>query len=166
MCMWVSVFWKGLACWRTMIPPKSCKSGSSRSSASLPRYQRKTMSVGAREGDCFFVLQPVFAEVYWSPVQENFSVLLLHSNNLFCCYNSPTFIKEILLSTYSSNSTNKPDTGRSFRWESDYWNFDLHWRLQKQTPQVSNLLAVWHITAINTRTKRKDFFICPHIEGY
>lgn len=73
------------------------------------------MSVRAREGDYFFVLQPVFAEVYWSPVQGNFSVLLLHSNNLFCCYNSPTFIKEILLSIYSNNSTNKPDTGKSFQ---------------------------------------------------
>lgn len=73
------------------------------------------MSVGAREGGYFFVLQPVFAEVYWSPAQGNFSVLLLCSNNLFCCYNSPTFIKEILLSIYSNNSPNKPDTGKSFQ---------------------------------------------------
>lgn len=53
------------------------------------------MSVGAREGHYFFVLQPVFAEVYWSPVQGNLSILLLPSNNLFCCYNSPTFINDI-----------------------------------------------------------------------
>lgn len=77
-----------------MIPPKSYKSGNSCSSASLPRYQRKTMSVGAGEREYFFVLQPVFAEVYCSPVWGNFSVLFLDSLNLFCCYKSPTFMKK------------------------------------------------------------------------
>lgn len=33
------------------------------------------MSVGAGEREYFSVLQPAFAEVYWSPEWENFYVL-------------------------------------------------------------------------------------------
>jgi len=73
------------------------------------------MSVGAGEREYFFLLQPVFAEAYWSPVWGNFSVLFLDSINLFCCCKSPTFMKKLLLSTYSDNSTNKRDTGKSFQ---------------------------------------------------
>lgn len=42
-----------------------------------PAVSGKTMSVGAGERQCVFGLQPVFAEVYWSPVWGNFSVLFL-----------------------------------------------------------------------------------------
>ena len=71
------------------------------------------MSVGAGKREYFFVLQPVFAEAYCSPVWGNSSVLLLDSINLFCCYKSPAFMKKILLSTYTNKSTNKPHTDKS-----------------------------------------------------
>lgn len=91
---WISIFQKGLACWRTTIPPKTDKSGNSCSSASLPRYQRKAVPVRAGKREYFFVLQPVFAEVFQSPVRGIFSVLFLDSINLFFHYKCPTFMKK------------------------------------------------------------------------
>lgn len=33
---------------------------------------------------------------------------------------------------------------------------------KKKPLQVSNLLAIWHISVTNTRTKRKDFYMPPY----
>lgn len=63
------------------------------------------MSVEAGEKEYFFVLQPVFAEVYWSQEWGNCAGLFLDSINLFCCYRSPKFLKKIWLRAYSNNST-------------------------------------------------------------
>lgn len=52
------------------------------------------MPVRADKREYFFVLQPVFAEVYQSPVRGTFSVLFLDSVNLFFCYKCPTFMKK------------------------------------------------------------------------
>lgn len=71
-----------------MIPPKSYKSENSCSSTSLPKYHRETMSVWAGKREYFFLLWPVFAEEYWSPVRGTFSVLFLDSISLFFCYKS------------------------------------------------------------------------------